>query len=152
MTTIPILAATVRCIVHGDKSAFERMKGQRRPGTAYAFYADLQRQIDDAERDLDAVEQGELSPTRARELISGRLADADYLPHPLVNFREPWRFGMDLTPPEMLRLLWWGRSAPEGVRQAMFDFNYARLLKLLALGELPVNVLRRDNYGNVVTQ
>ncbi len=153
LTTIPLLAATFRCVAEGDLAVFDRMRGEVRPGTGFSYSADLQRQIDEAERDLDRVEAGELSAAKARQRISARLAAADYLPHDLLDFEDPWLFGMDLTPPRLARLLWWAhRRAPEAVRRELFDFSVPDLLKWQLLDALPGARLKRDRYGNVVPQ
>ncbi len=153
LTTIPLLAATFRSVTEGGVSFFDRAKGDRRPGTGYSFSADLQRQIDEAERDLDAVERGEINPTQARERICARLSAADYLPHTLLDFDNPSRFGMDLIPPRLAKLIWWGKRHPsEGVRRDMFDFNPAKMAKLQIKDAAPFSSIKRDHYGNVVAQ
>ncbi len=153
LTTIPLLAATFRCVASGDMSVFDRMRGERRPATGFSYSADLQHQIDAAERDLDQVERGRMTATKARQRISSRLAAADYLPHNLLDFDDPWLFGMDLTPPNLARLLWWGhRRAPDAVRRELFDFSVPALLRWQALDALPGNRLKRDRYGAMVPQ
>ncbi len=153
MTTMPLLAATFRCVAEGDLSAYDRMRGDRRPATGFSYSADLQHQIDEAERDLDRFEAGELSATKVRQRISARLAATDYLPHNLLDFEDPWLFGMDMTPPNLARLLWWAhRRAPDALRRELFDFSVPQLLKWQLLDALPGGRLKRDHYGNVVPQ
>ena len=153
LTTLPLLAATFRSVTEGGVSFFDRAKGERRPGTGYSFSADLQHQIDEAERDLDALERGEINATQARERICARLLDTDYLPQRLFDFASPWRFGMDLIPPRLARLIWWGkRHAPVGARQDMFDYDPGKVAKLQVRDALPFTSIKRDDYGNVVSQ
>ena len=157
LTTIPLLAATFRCVAEGDLSPFNRMNGQRRPATGFSYSANLQYQIDEAEGDLDRFEAGELTASEARERICERLAATRYLPHNLLDFEDPWLFGMDLTPPRLARLLWWGhRRAPKAVRRELFDFSIPALLRLQILDALPERLagdrLKRDGYGNIVPQ
>ncbi len=153
LTTIPLLAATFRSVTEGGMSFFDRTKAERRPGTGYSFSDDLQRQIDDAERDLDAFERGEINSTQARERICSRLGNADYLPHNLLDFANPWGFGMDLVPRRMAQLIWWGRrKAPANVRREMFDFAPSKMARLHAADALGNRFVQRDRYGNVTSK
>ncbi len=153
LTTIPVLAATFRCVTEGDFGAFGRLHGQRRPGTGYSFSADLQRITDEADTILDRVESGTLTPTQARQRICAQLAAADYLPHNLFDFGDPHRFGMDLTPPNLARLVAWGRrTAPAEVRDELFDFSVAKLGRLQLLDAVSPGRIKRDRLGNVLPQ
>ncbi len=153
LTTLPLLAAMFRSVTEGGTSFFERARADRRPGTGYSFSDHLQWQIDEAERDLDDVDEGKINATQARERISARLADADYLPHNLLDFERPWGFGMDLIPPRLARLIWWGkRHADDGARRDMFDFDPIKVARLQAKDALPFASITRDHHGNVVAQ
>jgi FADH2 O2-dependent halogenase len=152
-TTLPMLAATFRCVAEGDETVFGRLVGLRRPGTGFSFSSPLQALIDAAESDLDEVEAGTLTAADARVRICDRLDRAEFLPDNLMNWRRPDRFGMDLTPPNLVRLLWWGRRhAPHGVRDAMFDFSLRSLLRLQVQDAVAPWTVKRDTIGNVVPQ
>lgn len=153
LTTLPVLAATFRCVAEGDETVFERLAGGRRPGTGFSFSARLQALIDAAESDLDLVEAGRLTPAEARVRVCDRLDQADFLPDNLMDWRRPDRFGMDLTPPNLVRLQWWGRRhAPEGVRDEMFDFSLRSLIRLQVQDAVAPWTVKRDIVGNVVPQ
>jgi FADH2 O2-dependent halogenase len=153
LTTIPMLAATFRCVTEGDQAAFGRLDGDPRPGTNFSFSADLQALVDDAEQAIDAVESGRLTAEEARRRICRQLEQAPYLPHNLFDYADPHRFGMDLTPANLARLVWWGRRhAPASVRAEMFDFSVARLGRLQLLDAVRPGLVKRDRLGNVVAQ
>ncbi len=153
LTTIPVLAATFRCVTEGDANAFKRLAGDRRPGTGYSFSADLQRLTDEADAVLDRVDAGHLTARQARQRICAMLSAAPYLPHNLFDFNDPHRFGMDLTPPNLARLVAWGRrTAPTDVRNEMFDFSVGRLGRLQMLDAVSPGRIKRDRLGNVLPQ
>ncbi|MEM9133631.1 MAG: NAD(P)/FAD-dependent oxidoreductase [Actinomycetota bacterium] len=153
LTTIPVLAATFRYAADGDLSVFERMAGGRRPGTTYSFSDDLQTIIDHADRLLDEVEQGALAPDEARRRIQGRLSAVDYLPHDLIDWSADGEFGIDLTPPRLAKLVWWGRRrAPAGLRGEAFDYRLRDLLRLQVADAVRPSLVRRDHLGNVIPQ
>ena len=152
LTTLPVLSATFRYTADGDLSVFDRIGGGVRPGTTYSFSEDLAMIVDEADRLLDDVDAGTLTPAAARAQIQARLADAPYLPHGLVGWAED-EFAIDLTPPRLARLVWWGRrQAPAGLRAEAFDFRLRDLIRLQALDAVRPSAVRRDEFGNIVPQ
>ncbi len=153
LTTMPVLAATFRYAADGDLSVFDRLVGDPRPGTDYSFSADLQAIVDEADGVLDDVADGRCTPAEARRRIEARLGSAPYLPHHLLDWGGGAEFGIDLTPPRLAKLVWWGRRhAPDGLRNEAFDYRMVDLLRLLATDATRPSAVRRDQFGNIVPQ
>lgn len=153
MHTLPVLAATFRHATEGDLAAFDRIDGDPRPGCGYSFARDLQRRVGDAEAHLDRVERGQATPAEARRAIIGLLERADYLPPDIIDWGSPDDFSIDLTPPTLAKLIWWGRvRAPRPVRDEAFDYSLRKLGALQIRDAIRPGSLRRDPAGNVVSQ
>lgn len=153
LTTLPMLAASFRFAADGDLSVFDRFDGEVRPGTGYSFSADLQRVIDEAEAVLDEVDCGTEKPAGARRRIAALLGSMDELPHDLLPLAGGGHIGMDLTPPNLARLIWWGRRhAPDGFRAEAFDYRVRDMVNLVARDALWPRSVRRDRLGNVIPQ
>lgn len=153
LTTMPVLAATFRYAADGDLSVFDRISGGRRPGTTYSFSDDLQLIVDEADRLLDDVERGAVAADEARRRIQSRLAAAEYLPHDLIDWSTDGEFGIDLTPPRLAKLVWWGRRhAPAGLRREAFDYSLRDLIRLQVADAVRPSLVRRDRFGNVIPQ
>lgn len=153
LTTLPMLAAAFRFAADGDLSSFDRLRGDLRPGTGYSFSDRLRTITDEAEVVLDRVDDGTVSPHEARRRIAALLATIDELPHDLLPVAGTGGIGMDLTPPNLARLVWWGRRhAPAGFRSEAFDYRVRDLASLIARDAVRPGSIRRDDLGNLMPQ
>ncbi len=153
MTTLPVLSATFGHTATGDLSAFDRLDGDPRPGTAYSFSAGLQELVDRTEAELDRHDRGEIT---AAELLAGtvdRLAGADFLPPNLIDWSSTSDFSLDLTPRLLAKLQWWGRTkAPKDLQAEAFDFSIRALAGLQVRDTIRPGSIRRDEFGNIISQ
>lgn len=153
LMTLMTLSAVLKYVGSGEASSFDMLSGEPRPCMEAPYAADLQALLDRMEQLLDRFDAGTIGSGDVYRSVCRMLSTSRSLPQSLVDWSARQEFGLDLVPPRLLRLLWWGRvKAPRPIRQQVFDFSIRTLANLQLRAAVYPQSLARDVLGNVVNQ
>jgi len=123
-----LFASYARYLVSGDKSEFFKLEEDPNPGAICPHLPEHQALVGRAAAVLRRFEAGELDGPAAGRAIHEVLGGADFLP-PAMDWGDSNARYVDVTPPVLLKVLFWGgTTAPEFIKDRVFRFDARRLI------------------------